>query len=407
MLFRSMANNYKEAVFLTEALQREINILNADGYLDGYVSFMEGLLVRHRSLLEEAMAVDCHLHREAGQGELRCEESIETDISSTSPLVGSGFVYNSPSMARVEKELHKAARYDCPILLCGETGTGKERALDIIHRHSPRGSFPCLRINCSAIPGELMEAELFGYEGGAYTGAKGKGQEGLFSAADRGILFLDEITELAPQLQAKLLRVLQEHEFFKVGGTKPQRVNVRVVSATNRDIFKMAREGHFREDLLYRLNVLCIEIPPLRERPEDIPHLAAYFAAKYGEAYKLNRYFSSDGLLALREHPWPGNVRELENFVQRLLINGNVPCIDWPQVMRELHRSAGLAWSGDEASDAKRSRGDTLSAAVHRVEGELIKQALAEHGSTRAAAQALGISQTQLIRKKKKYAYLL
>jgi transcriptional regulator with PAS, ATPase and Fis domain len=404
VVFTGMANNYKETVFITEVLRKELVILNADGYLEGYVSFMENLLLANAAIL--LAAISCGSSIPVVQHGLRGSHVVALEKEnnySAAKILETGFIYKSTQMAQVVDDLLRAANYDCNVLLCGETGTGKEKALDIIYRNSARGCFPCVKINCSAIPGELMEAELFGYAQGAFTGASSGGRDGIFVAADRGLLFLDEVTELAPNLQAKLLRVLQENEFYKVGGNKPIRVNVRIIAATNSNIFEMVRTGRFREDLFYRLNVLKIDIPPLRDRPEDIIPLANYFTAKYAAEFDIERSITSEGMLILREHAWPGNVRELENFIQKLLINSDETIITSTQVLREIYRSHQFEGLEEKNAFFKQLPGMTLQKTVKLIEQEMISLALSQGGSTRAAAKILGISQTQLLRKKSNF----
>jgi len=403
VVFTGMANNYKEAVFITEVLRKELVILNGDGYLAGYVEYMEKLIQRNHQLLRSAIRCTnpaAEMRFQDKTGDMDCHDIQKSN--SPAKLLESGFIFHSKKMERVVEELLKAAKYDCSVILSGETGTGKERALDIIYRNSSRSCFPCVKINCAAIPGDLMEAELFGYEKGAFTGASNAGREGLFVAADRGILFLDEIAELAPNMQAKLLRVVQENEFYKVGGNRAIRVNVRIIAATNRDIYKLVCEGGFREDLYYRLNILKIDLPPLRARPEDIIPLANYFIAKYAADFKIERNITREGLLIMQEHAWPGNIRELENFVQRLMINANDSTITSTQVFQAIYRSQQFCPMAGNGIHLQEDSIIPLQKTIECVEGEMIKHALERGGSTRAAAKILGISQTQLQRKKLK-----
>lgn len=226
----------------------------------------------------------------------------------------------SPAMRRVRALVERIADTDVPVLLLGESGTGKEVIAREIHARSRRRSRPFIKVNCAALPGELLESELFGHERGAFTGATAE-KPGKFELADQGTIFLDEIGEMAIRLQAKLLQVLQDEEFFRVGGKKSVRVDSRVVVATNRDLEREIAAGNFREDLFYRLNVVAIRLPPLRERPEDVVPLADHFLKRYGR-----EYVSSVGelpvevLRAFAGYDWPGNVRELENMVRRLCV---------------------------------------------------------------------------------------
>jgi two-component system, NtrC family, response regulator HydG len=238
----------------------------------------------------------------------------------------------------------KVAPTDSTVLITGESGTGKELVARALHQNSPRAARPFVAINCAALSETLLESELFGHERGAFTGAVMQ-KKGKIEVADGGTLFLDEVGEMAPSLQAKLLRVLQEHVFERVGGTRPIKVDVRLVTATNRDLKDMIRSGAFREDLFYRINVVALVMPPLRERREDIPLLARYFASKYGE--RCNRRISgiSTGALdCLMGYEWPGNVRELENAIERAAVLGSGEVIrpeDLPESVLEAARSGG------------------------------------------------------------------
>lgn len=225
-------------------------------------------------------------------------------------------VGTSDAMAEVFSLVSKVADTEAAILITGESGTGKELVARAIHEQSSRRNLPFVAINCAAIPGELLESELFGHVKGAFTGAI-KDQQGKFQQADGGTIFLDEVCDLPLVMQPKLLRVLQEKEVLPVGSGKTQKIDVRVVAATNLDIEEMVAAGRFREDLYYRLSVIPIHLPPLRQRMEDIPLLLRHFAARVGSPHVV---FSKDALEALRAYPWPGNVRELENMVTRLMI---------------------------------------------------------------------------------------
>ncbi|HEY8210923.1 MAG TPA: sigma 54-interacting transcriptional regulator, partial [Myxococcaceae bacterium] len=216
--------------------------------------------------------------------------------------------------------LERISDTDVPVLLLGESGTGKEVFAREIHHRSRRRPQPFIKVNCAALPAELLESELFGHEKGAFTGATAE-KPGKFELADQGTIFLDEIGEMAIRLQAKLLQVLQDEEFFRVGGKKSVRVDSRVVVATNRDLEKEIQQGSFREDLFYRLNVVAIRLPALRERKEDIVPLVEHFLRKYGKRYRrAQAELPPDVLAAFLEHSWPGNVRELENMVRRLVV---------------------------------------------------------------------------------------
>ncbi len=236
------------------------------------------------------------------------------------PEGGRGQVALSPAMGEVWGLARRVADTDVPVLLVGESGVGKDVVARLIHAASPRAGRPFVKINCAALPGELLESELFGHEKGAFTGAHAE-KPGKFELANRGTIFLDEIGEMDPRLQAKLLQVLQDEEFYRVGGTRSLRVDARVVVATNRDLEKAIANGSFREDLYYRLNVVTIRVPPLRERKEDIVPLARHFVEKYLQRYQggLDR-IPDEVMERFQAYDWPGNVRELENLVRRLVV---------------------------------------------------------------------------------------
>jgi transcriptional regulator with GAF, ATPase, and Fis domain len=241
----------------------------------------------------------------------------------------------SPAMKELFEALKQVAVTDATVLIFGETGTGKELIARSIHQAGPRKDKPLVRVNCAAIPGTLMESEFFGHERGAFTGATVR-REGRFGLADGGTIFLDEVGELPLDLQAKLLRVLQEGEFEPLGSARTRKVNVRVVAATNRDLAEMAREGKFREDLFYRLNVFPLRVPPLRERGGDVALLARAFAERF--ARRMGRRIEllhPDDFRRLQDYPWPGNVRELQNVIERAIIFSSGTRLDLNRAMPE------------------------------------------------------------------------
>jgi Nif-specific regulatory protein len=225
-------------------------------------------------------------------------------------------------MRQVQNFIARVAKSDSTVLVRGESGTGKELVARAIHRNSPRADKPFVAINCAAIPEALLESELFGHEKGSFTGAIAT-KKGKLEVAEGGTVFLDEVGELAHQLQAKLLRALQEHEFDRVGSTRPLKLNARVIAATNKNLEEAIKDGEFRQDLYYRLNVVSVMVPPLRERPDDISLLAIYFAAKYAEKCKRSlKGISADARALLLDYSWPGNVRELENAIEHAIVLG-------------------------------------------------------------------------------------
>ena len=295
-------------------------------------------------------------------------------------------VGDSGSMHAVYECIRKVAPRDSTVLICGETGTGKELAARAVHQNSPRASRPFVAVNCAALTESLLESELFGHEKGAFTGAFAL-KKGKFEVAEGGTMFLDEIGELAPAMQAKLLRALQHHEFERVGGTRTIRMNVRLIAATNQDLQAAVASGRFRQDLWYRLNVVGLTMPPLRERRGDIPVLAAHFAAKYGRGRAVT--LSHDAVDALRAYDWPGNVRELENAIERAVVLG---CSD--TIVADDLPAAVL-----QSSSALPRDGAAYHRAVLDVKRRLILDAIDRSGGNyTAAARLLGINPTYLHR---------
>ncbi|HVR34407.1 MAG TPA: sigma 54-interacting transcriptional regulator [Methylomirabilota bacterium] len=317
--------------------------------------------------------------------------------ASVRDLAGMGdMLGGSPSMKELFEALKRVAATDATVLIFGETGTGKELIAHLIHQSGARKDRPLVRVNCAAIPGALMESEFFGHERGAFTGATTR-REGRFALADGGTIFLDEVGELPLDLQAKLLRVLQEGEFEPLGGTRTLKVNVRVVAATNRDLDEMAREGKFREDLFYRLNVFPLRVPPLRERADDVTLLARAFAERL--ARRMGRRLEplhSDDLRRLQQYPWPGNVRELQNVIERALILSTGSRL-------ELDRAMPDAGPRAQAPEAPAGAGEEriLSAReMEALERANIERALAACGGKvsgeEGAARRLGLAASTL-----------
>jgi len=306
-------------------------------------------------------------------------------------------IYCSPKMEKVINQAKKIADFSSTVLLNGESGVGKEVIAQAIHQLGRRSTKPFLKLNCGAIPENLLESELFGYAKGSFTGADKNGKEGYFKQADGGILFLDEIGEMPIHLQVKLLRVLQEQEVIPIGSTTPIKVNVQIIAATNKKLEKMVEEGSFREDLFYRLNVIPIHIPPLRERTEDISLLAFHFLQQLNEKYERNYHLTPDAINVLEYYPWPGNVRELQNIVERLVVTADHSSIDAEFVSQFL--SMGL-----EHKKLKPviSRVIPLQEAIDHVEEQLIVMAMNQYKTTTKAAKALGISQSSVSRKYQK-----
>ena len=302
----------------------------------------------------------------------------------------------SPAMTALFEMVRSVAATSSTVMITGESGTGKELVAKAIHAHSPRRDEPFVSINCGALPENLLESELFGHMKGAFTDAH-QNKKGLFEAAHRGTLLLDEVGEMLPTLQVKLLRVLQEKRIRRVGATDEVEIDVRVVAATNRPLEEMVQEGRFREDLFYRLNVIPIHVPALRERREDIPLLADHFLERFAkEMGKPVAKISTGAMDCLLRYSWPGNVRELENVIERAVALETTPAI-LPERLSEAVRSGrpGRADAMDGA--AFLSPGFSLDQHLEGLEADLVRRALGESGGDRAAAsQLLGISTRSL-----------
>lgn len=302
-------------------------------------------------------------------------------------------------MQRVFHTVRKIAPYKTTALLTGESGTGKELLARSIHKNSDRGARPIVAVNCGAIPDNLLESELFGHARGAFTGAH-KAKTGLFQEADGGTLFLDELAELPVGLQVKLLRVLEEEEVRRVGENRPESVDVRLIAATSRDLEAMVADGTFREDLFYRLNVVHIRIPPLRERKEDLPILANHFLGRFNRKFSRNvEVIEPDALKALLEYQWPGNVRELENAMERAMILSEGDRLGRDDLPPQV-RAAGPGVRTRRASDGDLS----IKRQVALLEAELIRRALEQtEGNRTHACRLLEISHRALLYKMKDY----
>nr|WP_206529494.1 sigma-54 dependent transcriptional regulator [Brevibacillus sp. SYP-B805] len=314
-----------------------------------------------------------------------------------------GLIGTSPKMQEVYKLIGRVAATSASVLIEGESGTGKELICRAIHANSLRSSGPLVEVNCGAIPEHLLESELFGHEKGAFTGAL-QSRRGKFELADGGTLFLDEIGEMPLWLQVKLLRVLQEKEIERVGGESKRKVDVRIVAATHRNLRQLVEEGRFREDLYYRLNVVAIQVPPLRERREDIPLLAAHFFEKYvKETGKRLRGIAREAEEWLCGYQWPGNVRELQNVIQRAVILAQGPYIQLEHVVQPQQR-AEAGEEGQEGAPLPVTGGRKLKELLREVEREAILAALRETGGNKAQASLrLGISRKALIYKCQEY----
>ncbi|MEW5920712.1 MAG: sigma 54-interacting transcriptional regulator [Bacillota bacterium] len=309
-------------------------------------------------------------------------------------------VAQSPEMHKVLELAQRVALVDSNVLITGETGVGKEIIAKIIHKTSFRTDGPFIKINCGAIPENLLESELFGYMDGAFTGARRGGKVGIFEYCNKGSVLLDEIGEMPLGLQVKLLRVIQEQEIFRIGDASPRKIDVRIIASTNKDLKKLVEAQQFRADLFYRLNVVSIEVPPLRERREDIMPLAIYFLEKFNSRYQKNRRLEPEAYHVLESYTWPGNVRELENLIERLVVVVREDVVSFREVTKLMEKE-------DVATGEKLLLRINdllpLQEAREMLEKKLLRRALQQCGSTRKVARALGVTHPTILNKMHKY----
>ncbi|GAB6138528.1 sigma 54-interacting transcriptional regulator [Halanaerobaculum tunisiense] len=361
-------------------------VFNDNGELIRIVTNVRNIteLNRLREELKEVKELTAKYHQELE--ELRLQLMDDGEI-----------VAKSKEMRTVLDSAIQVSKFDSTVLVLGESGVGKELVAELIHKSSSRSENSFIRLNCGAIPEDLLESELFGYKEGAFTGAKEEGKKGMFELADGGTLFLDEIAELSLNLQVKLLRVIQEREIMPIGGTKPVPIDVRIIAATNRDLEKMVQKDEFRKDLFYRLNVVPISIPPLRARREEIPILISDFLNKFKKEHGVDKAISSIALEYLINYDWPGNVRELKNLIERLVVMSNNEMITKDDLPKK------FICENDLEKYIKISDIIPLKKAVELLEKKLLVKALDKCSTTREAAKELDVHQSTIIRKKQKY----
>ena len=321
------------------------------------------------------------------------EKAVKILDQSSSGIELNVMVGDAPAIREIRRTIARAAPTDVTILITGESGVGKEVIADRIYYESDRQGKPFVKVNCTAIPANLLESELFGYEKGAFTGALNQGKAGLFELANSGTILLDEIGDLPYEMQTKLLRVLQQKEIMRLGGTKPISLDVRVIAATNADLKKKMQEGSFREDLYYRLSTIPIYVPPLRERPEDILKFVKHYFFEFCTKHAHTIAVPDETLAVFQNYPWPGNVRELQNVIEYMVIccEGNVL---QPEVLAE--------YLGIDSRNVNLHPA-SLKAALDDYEKAIIARALKEHGGVRKAAQALDVDASTISRKARKY----
>jgi PAS domain S-box-containing protein len=309
---------------------------------------------------------------------------------------GGEIVLRSKKMQELHKTALRLSQVESTVLIQGESGVGKEIFADIIHDNSPRQKMPFIKFNCAAFPDQLVESELFGYAMGAFTGANKNGKAGLFEAAIGGSIFLDEIGELPLHLQPKLLRVLQKREIYRIGDTAPIKVDVRIIAATNRNLKEMVTEKRFREDLFFRLNVINIVVPPLRERSESILPFTYHFLKKYNARYRFSKQIDQDVINLFLEYDWPGNVRELENLIEQLVVISPGEIINKTCLPDR--------WKGGISDRPLAAIGErSLPEIISSMERSLLEQAMHLHKTTRSAAKVLKVNQSTIVRKLRRY----
>jgi PAS domain S-box-containing protein len=339
------------------------------------------------------------LNRKLRKKEIELEQKdLEIDRLHKEAFANINFIIGSKEMNNVIKTILKVAPLDSNVFIHGETGVGKEVVAKTIHYFSQRKTYPFIKINCGLIPENLLESELFGYEGGAFSGASKSGKKGKVELAQTGTLFLDEIGEIPLSLQVKLLEFLQDSEITRVGGTKRIKINTRIITATNRDLQKMVDEGTFRIDLFYRLNVVPIKIPPLRERYEDIPILAEYFLKRFNNKYNMEKRLEPEIIEEMLKYDWPGNVRELEHVMERMIVVSDSDIIS-------------VKYFDEMVTDRDRDKGKVICTKImpykqakRELEKQLVTKAYKMYRTTRKAAEALEIDPSTVVKILKKYS---
>lgn len=332
----------------------------------------------------------------AKNSELNRRYQLEIEIIQKQMIGDDNFIAADQKTLELLRVVNRAAKLDTTILLLGETGVGKESVATYIFKNSSRNGEHFIKVNCAAITPSLIESELFGYEPGAFTGANKNGKMGFFEVANNGTIFLDEVGELPYNIQAKLLRVLQEQEILRVGSDKPIKINVRILAATNRNLEEMVAKQTFRQDLYYRLNVFPITIPPLRDRMDDIPVLAQSTLKKLNKKYGMEKSYTQSAVIRLLDYPWPGNVRELKNVVERAFIMSGDRKITAADL--HLHSKWDVHSSGWDGSGRV-----NLKEVLQRIEKEYVNHAYDTYHHIRAAARSLGMDPATYLRKYKKY----
>jgi len=335
-------------------------------------------LIELKEKLEKTQALTHHYEKQMSEIQRKCGEHE--------------IIAKSHEMITLMNQAARLAEFDSTVLITGETGVGKEVIARFIQKNGNRKDKPFVKVDCGAIPENLLESELFGHEAGAFTGALNTGKPGKFEVADGGTILLDEIGELPKDLQVKILRAIQDFEVTRVGGVTQRKLDVQVIACTNRNLEEMVAKGEFREDLYYRLSVVPLHIPPLRERKDDIPFLIRHFVRHYNKRYDVNKGFSGSAMEGIVSYSWPGNVREVENLIERLIIMTPHNTVEYSDLPAQLKRKG-----------EKNLNEMSMPEAVSTLEKRMLREAAEELDSTREIAQKLGVSQSTVVRKMNRY----
>lgn len=401
IFFAGWRNSSDYAGIAAESLSKDIDMIFYSGYTEGQAAFFDSLYEAHSEILEKIVAIGLKNDlKHTWQKIYKSQQNI-LDASIVGKKSNDSYIFASWESQQLLEELMKIAAFDCNVLITGESGTGKEIAASIIHNNSDRKDNRFIKINCASIPENLLESELFGYEQGSFTGANPKGKKGLWEQANNGTLLLDEIGDLPLPFQAKLLRAIDENEIYRVGGVNPIKTNVRVLCATNRNLKQMVKNQLFRNDLYYRLCVFTIQMPPLRERADDIGPLADMFISKYNKKYSMCKFITDEAKEYIKSLPWHGNIRELDNFIQRLFVstvNHEISVFDVSRLYDYENKDFALEKIEDKSQDTIIQ----LSNEEMEERNKLIEYKR-KYKTTRKMAEALGRSQSSIVRRLHKY----
>ena len=399
IFFTTLGCDYKFAALTAESVGKQVQIIPYTGFVEGHANYTLALL-RQFPWLQGSMLrkIQNSIHRHEQRADNGDSQALEGEEDAAC-----GYVFRSEKAKATLRRALKVAHYPSNVMIYGESGTGKEIIARIIHQNSERKIAAMVKINCAAIPENLLESELFGYESGSFTGASAKGKKGLWEMAQNGTLFLDEVGELPLFFQAKLLRAIQEKEIVRVGGVTPIKVNTRIVAATNRNLAEMVHQGSFREDLYYRLNVYPITVPPLRQRSADIAPMTEYFVERYNREFGLKKVLSPNMLAFLEKQEFPGNVRELQNLVQRLMISSDQQVIEVRDVLAAQAFDDRDEGSPETPAVRPSLERCSLRAILAQQEESILRAYHSQYSSTRKLAEMLGVSQPSIVRKLRQY----